>query len=232
MASAAEQSGDAVTPTVSPAVIPAASARRSPVAWAYLGCFAVTQAVYALLDPGTQNAFVSWTSTSVANLEHDPVGCLVVSAFVTGGGVMDAVAWLPMIALAMFGANRALGNARTIFVCAAGHVIGTLVSEGIVAWQVGNGALPPSYRHLTDVGPSYVVVSALVATLLCGPRLWRLLASLDLAVLVFVARIFAGLTHLDVAAVGHVTAIVTAVIAVPLLAKRRIRRARRQAAVT
>jgi hypothetical protein len=232
MASAAEQPGDgAVTPTATPAVTSASLARRYAVAWTYLGCFAITQAVYALLAPRTQGAFVAWASTSVANLEHDPVGCLVVSALVTGGSVADAVAWLPIIALAMFGANRAIGTGRTICVCVAGHVIGTLVSEGIVAWRVDNGALPPSYRHLTDVGPSYVVVSAVVAVLLCGPWLWRLLATLDFAVLVFVVRIFAGLTHLDVAAVGHSTAIVTAAVAVPLLARWRVRRARKRGGV-
>ncbi|HEX8008406.1 MAG TPA: rhomboid-like protein [Trebonia sp.] len=217
----AEQPGDAaVTPAAIPAVTPADTARRYAVAWTYLGCFAAMQVVYALLAPRAQDAFMAWASTSVTNLEHDPVGCLVVSAFVTGGGIVDAVVWLPMIALAMFGANRAIGAGRTICVCVAGHVIGTLVSEGIVAWRVGNGTLPPGYRHLTDVGPSYVVVSAVVAALLCGPRLWRLLAALDLAVLVLVVRIFAGLHHLDVAAVGHATAIVTAAIAVPLLARR------------
>ena len=221
VASAAEQPGDpAVTPTVTPAATSASLARRYAVAWTYLGCFAIMQVVYALLDPRTQDTFVAWASTSVTNLEHDPVGCLVVSAFVTGGGVVGAVVWLPMIALAMFGAIRAIGVGRTVCVCVAGHVIGTLVSEGIVAWRVDNRTLPPSYRHLTDVGPSYVVVSALAATLLCGPWLWRLLAALDLAVLVFAARIFGGLTHLDVAAVGHLTAIVTAAIAVPLLAGR------------
>jgi hypothetical protein len=207
MASAAEQLGG--------------TARRYAVAWGYLGCFAAVQVGYALLTSRAQSAFVTWASTSVANLEHDPVGCLVVSAFVTGGSAAGAVPWLPVIAVAMFGAIRAIGNGRTIVVCVAGHVIGTLVSEGIVAWRVDSGALPHSSRHLTDVGPSYVVVSALAATLMCGPWLWRLLAALDLAVLAFVARIFSGLTNLDVAAVGHLTAIVTAAIAVPFLVRRR-----------
>ena len=193
----------------------AAGARRFAVAWTYLGCFVVVQAVYALLDPRAQAAFVAWASTSVANLEHDPVGCLVVSAFVTGGGV---VTWVPVIALGMFGANRAVGGWRTVLVCAAGHVIGTLVSEGIVAWRVASGALPASYRHLTDVGPSYVVVSAVVVALLCAPAAWRVLAAADLLLLVFVARIFAGLSELDVAAVGHLTAIITAAAIVALLA--------------
>jgi hypothetical protein len=203
----------------------AAGARRFAVAGAYLGCFVVVQVGYALLDPPARAAFVAWASTSVANLEHDPVGCLVVSAFVTGGGAGGVVTWLPVIALGMFGANRAIGW-RTVLVCAAGHVVGTLVSEGIVAWRVASGALPASYRHLTDVGPSYVVVSAIVVALLCAPVAWRVLAAADLLLLVFVARIFAGLSELDVAAVGHLTAIITAAVIVPLLTRHRGRFAR------
>jgi hypothetical protein len=196
----------------------AAGARRFAVAWVYLGCFVAAAAAYALLGPHAQATFVAWASTSVANLEHDPVGCLVVSAFVTGGGAGGVVTWVPVIALGMFGANRAVGGWRTVLVCAAGHVVGTLVSEGIVAWRVASGALPASYRHLTDVGPSYVVVSAVVVALLCAPAAWRVLAAADLLLLVFVARIFAGLSELDVAAVGHLTAIITAAAIVALLA--------------
>jgi hypothetical protein len=201
----------------------AAFLRRYAVAWVYLGCFAAVDVVYALLDPRARATFVAWASTSVANLEHDPVGCLVVSAFVTGGSAWTAVAWLPWIAIALFGAVSAIGGWRTVAVCVAGHVVGTLVSEGIVGWRVASGALPPADRHLTDVGPSYVVVSAVVAALLCASIGWRVLAVLDLVVLVFVVQIFSGLSSLDVSAVGHLTAIVTAAVCVPLLAKDAIR---------
>jgi len=205
-----------------------AAARRYAVAWTYLALFAAVQAGYALLRPAAQASFTAWASTSVANLEHDPVGSLVVSAFVTGGTGWGAAAWLPLIAIAMFGANGAVGNWRTVLVCAAGHVVGTLVSEGIVAWRVASGALPPAYRHLTDVGPSYVVVSALVVALLCAGWAWRCLAALDLLVLVFIARIFGGLASLDVSAVGHLTAIVTAAAVTPLLCPLRRPYRRRQ----
>ncbi len=124
-----------------------------------------TGLVYSQLDPAAQAQLVAWASTNVANLEHEPVLPLLVSAFVAPG---YWVAWPVLIALALFGANRALGNGRTALVCLAGQVIGTLVSEGIVAYRVDAGQLAEANRHLSDVGPSYVVVSAVVVAL--APR--------------------------------------------------------------
>ena len=118
----------------------------------------------------------------MANLEHEPVLPLLVSAFVTPGYF---AAWPVLIALALFGANRALGNTRTALVCLAGHVIGSLVSEGILAYRIDAGQLSAANRHLTDVGPSYVVLSAIVIALACGAWLVRALAAVDLVVLVF-----------------------------------------------
>jgi len=191
------------------------------VAWGYLACFAAFQVAYALLGPYDQAALTAWASTDVANLTRDPVGCLVVSAFVTGG---NGLAWVALIALALFGANRALGNRWTAVVCATGHVAGTLVSEGIIAYRTGVGQLPGSDRYITDVGPSYVVVSAIVIALMCGSWRARVAAALDLAILVFAGQIFAGLSRLDVAAVGHLTAIVTAAACTAALLVRRRRR--------
>jgi hypothetical protein len=197
-------------------------AQRYVIAWSYLACVAAVQGVYLLLGPAARTSFLGLASTSVANLQHDPVGCLVVSAFVSGDSLGGTLTWLPLIAVAMYGAVRAVGGRRTAAVCAAGHVIGTLVSEGIVAWRVASGALPDSYRHLTDVGPSYVVVSALVLALLLAPWRWRLAVAVAMVVLIFPGQIFAGLTSLDVAAVGHVAAITTALLAtlIPAILRR------------
>jgi len=194
------------------------------VAWLYLGGFIVAEVVYALLSPHDQAAYVTWASTSVHNLHHNPVSSLVASAFVTQE---FEIAWPVLIALAMFGANGVLGNWRTVVVCAAGHVIGTLVSEGIVGYRVDRGLLPASDRYLIDVGPSYVVVSAIMVALLYGSWLARAAAALDLALLVFVGDIFGGLSSLDVAAVGHLTAMVVGVVGGSLLVWQR-RRQRRQ----
>jgi hypothetical protein len=184
-----------------------ALARRYAVALIFLAGFELVQLSYQLMNATDRSVFTAWASTSVANLEHDPVGCLVVSAFVGSG---STVAWPALIALAMFGANRALGNVRTLVVCVAGQVVGTLVSEGIVDYRVDHGLLPVTARHLTDVGPSYVVVSAIVAAVVFGSWAARVIAVIDLGILVFVGQIFSGFGRLEVAAVGHFTAMVTA----------------------
>jgi hypothetical protein len=190
------------------------------VAWLYLAGFVVAAVVYAVVSPRDQAAITAWASTNVHNLSHDPAGSLIVSAFVTGQFV---TAWPAAIALAMFGASRALGNWRTAVVCAAGHVIGTLVSEGIVAYRVSRGLLPAADRYLVDVGPSYVVVSAIVVVLLYGSWPARGAAALDLVLLVAVGNIFGGLSQLDVSAVGHVTAMIVAAVLGSLLARQRAR---------
>ena len=207
--------------TRSPDVAVRVVLNRYGFALAYLGCFVAVELTYNLLDPDAQARLIAWASTNVANLEHEPAGPLLVSAFVTPG---HFGAWPVLIALALFGANRALGNARTALVCLAGHVIGSLVSEGILAYRVDAGQLSAANRHITDVGPSYVVLSAIVIALACGGWLARTLAAVGLVVLVFPGQIFGGLSHLDVAAVGHLTAALTAAAATALILFRQSRR--------
>jgi hypothetical protein len=191
---------------------------RYAFAGAFLACFVAAELVYSQLSPAAQARLVAWASTNVANLEHEPVLPLLVSAFVAPGFF---VAWPVLIALALFAANRALGNGRTALVCLAGQVIGTLVSEGIVAYRVDAGQLSEANRHLSDVGPSYVVVSAVVVALACGGWLVRALAAVDLVILVFPGGIFDGLSQLDMPAVGHLTAMLTAAAATALILVRR-----------
>lgn len=196
--------------------------RRYAVAWGYLAAYCAAEIGYALLSPADQRAVLHWASTSVHNLTHHPVGCLVSSAFIPTG---FEAAWPFVIALALFGANHVLGNWRTFLTCAAGHIIGTLVSEGIIAYRVNHGTLPGADRYLVDVGPSYVVVAAIAVGLLWGTWLIRGAAALDLALLTFVGEIFAGLGHLSLAAVGHLIALITgAVVGSALLWQRRARR--------
>jgi hypothetical protein len=125
----------------------------------------------------------------------------------------------------VFGANQVLGNWRTVLVCGAGHVIGTLVSEGIVAYRIAAGLLPASSAHIVDVGPSYVVVSAITVVVLYGSRPARVAAALGFVGLVFAGHIFSGLSTLQVAPVGHAVAIASSALVGCVLA-RQVRRSR------
>ena len=59
--------------------------RRYAVAVTYLAGVLAAELVYTLLSPDAQARLIAWASTNVANLEHEPLGPLLVSAFVTSG---------------------------------------------------------------------------------------------------------------------------------------------------
>ncbi len=178
--------------------------RRYAVAWLYLGVYSLFAVIYACLPARGHAEIIAWSSTNLVNLHLNPVGSLVTSAFIPGN---PAIAWVVLGALGLFTVNQLLGNVRTAVLLVAGHVAGTLVSEGIVGYQVNHAILSSSARTIVDVGPSYVIVCALVASTLYGSWTQRVAAGAGFAVLAF--HIFRGLTHLEVTAVGHVTAIVT-----------------------
>lgn len=192
-------------------------AARYAVALTFLALVAIGAIVTTVLTPHQVAELRMYSSTNVANLQDHPITALVLSAFVASESPFT---WLTIIICAMFGANRILGNLRLFVTCAAGHVVGTLVSEGIVAYRVDHGLLPASYRHLIDIGPSYVVVSAIIVAAVLGSWPARVTALCTVAVLVFVGRIFAGMTSLQVASVGHFTAMIVATTLALLVALR------------
>ena len=59
--------------------------RRYAFAWAYLACYLAAELVWVLLTPHAQATLAAWASTNVASLEHEPIGPLVLSAFVGMG---------------------------------------------------------------------------------------------------------------------------------------------------
>jgi len=181
--------------------------RRYAFTWCYLSLYVLMEIIQAVLSPHQRTVLVAWASTSVDNLEHHPAGSLVVSALIGGG---DRVAWPVLIAVAVLAANHAVGNKRVLLICLAGQLAGSLVSEGIVAYRVHIGHLPVADRQLIDIGPSYVVMAAIVTAVVCGALLPRVAAAIVFAILVFGGHIFGGLSTLEVAAVGHLTAAVTA----------------------
>jgi hypothetical protein len=176
--------------------------RRRWFAVGFLAALVVADVLAGWTSSAWQAAVATWASTSVVNLEHHPIGSLVMSAIVTGNhpGVWPALASAGLIT-----ADRLLGPARALLLCGSAQVVGTLISEGIVAYRVQDGLLPGSALSQLDVGPSYVVVSALTLAVLAGSWRPRVIALAGL--LALSPYLFTGLSRFDVAAVGHLVSI-------------------------
>jgi hypothetical protein len=185
----------------------------------FITALCAVSAVYAYaLDPSERRSFVAATATNIENLETDPLGTLVASAFVAETAQW---AWVVLAIVGLFPLAHRFGNLRALLLLASSQVAGTLLSEGLLAWRISTGALPSSMRLLDDVGPSYVIASALVVTIVYGPRpgrrpywpfdrrgrWWRGAAAVGMAFLA--PSLFSGLGRLDVAAVGHVVSMTT-----------------------
>ncbi|PZS25596.1 MAG: hypothetical protein DLM59_19920 [Pseudonocardiales bacterium] len=188
--------------------------RSHLTACCFLLLLAAAELTYSMLSGHDQHALRAWASTSVTNLKHHPLGALVSSAFIPSE---HPLGWLLLAALGMFSADGMLGWRRSLVLVAAAHLLGSLVSEGVVAWRVAQGALPHASLSLDDVGPSYLVASALTFALLYGwvrgspawVRGLRPVAGL-LGLVALRGVLFSGLSHLDVTAVGHTVSMVTA----------------------
>ena len=175
--------------------------RRLTVAAGYSLVLAVSTVIFHTRGAGTRQAWLTWTSTNLDNLTRHPIAAMVTSGLFAEGGVL---AWTILSLVGLGAVSWTFGNRRTLLLVAVAHVIGTLVSEGILAWRIAAGQEPASARFIVDVGPSYVVVCALVAGACFGARWWRLAALVGFALMA--PTLFSGLTDFDVSAVGHTCA--------------------------
>lgn len=173
-----------------------------PVTVTFTVLLAVVSLDWTALPHSTRDRVVHWSSTNVDRLLTQPFGPMLASAFV----VLDRpVVWIALTAVGLAATESRLGWARTLLLVAGGHVVGTLVSEGVVAWRHSRGALPDSALHQVDVGVSYVAVTALTIGLVVV-RPWWLKPVPALLLVVAAPGLLGGLRQLDVSAVGHVTA--------------------------
>ncbi len=179
--------------------------RRHAVALCFLAALTAGSLFTQALPPVAREVWIGWVSTNLANLADHPVAALVTSAFVPES---DVLSWLAVGAIGLVGLNRAMGNARTLVLVIAVHVIGTLLSEGLVAVRILLGQLPDSARYLVDTGPSYVILGAVVASIAYAS--WPARALSAVAFVLLAPHMFGGLPSLEVSSVGHVVVLVTA----------------------
>jgi hypothetical protein len=173
----------------------------------YVGLFAVGNAVLRVQSPVVRWAWLDWASTDLVNLEGHPFRSMIISALLDDS---DVLAWIALSLIGLIAAGHTLGNLRCAILVTVAHVLGTVVSEGVLAQQIANGAAPASERVSLDIGPSYIVVAALTVGIVYGRRPARIASGL--AFILLAPHLFAGLSQLEVGPVGHCCAIVVGVV--------------------
>jgi len=208
---------DVVTVESSPRARPRHRALRSGAlavlrAAPYPTALAVASALLDARSEAGRAAWLRYASTDLTNLAAHPVPSLALSVLFSEE---QPVAWVVLALAGLAALGTRLGAVRALALAVTVHVVATLVSQGLTAWRVHAGDLPASARVMLDVGPSYVVVTALVAAACYGVGWARLVGAAGFAVLV--PSLFGGLAELEVTAVGHATSCLLGVLSGVLL---------------
>ena len=173
------------------------------VAVAYAAVLLATSVWLETSSPAYERHVLADMSTDLWHLSHDPWVVLPGSAFFTTGGLLYAIAGA-LVCMGLL--EREAGLLLTFLVAVSAHLIGTGLSEGVLAIRIAVHDVPMSAQHELDVGPSYVLV-ACATCVIAWSRAWhwsRVICAVGLIpIFVFTAwRIPNG----DVDAVGHLTA--------------------------
>jgi len=172
----------------------------------YLFVLAVTTWVLRSSSNRTSQALLATHSTNLHNLQVDPVGVLIASAFYLSSAGL--VRWVLPFVLVMAPVERWLGSLRTIAVFAAGHVLATVITayvldRGLIAFTDSD-----TTRFTIDVGVSYgyYCVAAMFTYRLRGRWWWSWLWAAGLSAVVIVPfvqeRTFTSFGHLVTVALG------------------------------
>jgi hypothetical protein len=179
--------------------------RRSPkVGIAYTAMLLGGYLWWVLQPAGQRMAVLANSSTDLAHLERVPWLVLPASSIWSGDNIGW---WLAATLLCLCALEVAHGSVAVAVTGFVAHVVGTLVSEGLIAARIAAGELSSSAGHVLDVGPSYIVASCAAAVVASPrtPRSLRILCALTFVPLYVAAFDFSDAGQ--VATLGHAVAI-------------------------
>jgi len=179
--------------------------RRSPKVGIAYTLMLLGGYLWWVLQPEKQrNAILAASSTDLAHLERVPWLVLPASSIWSGDNIGW---WIGATLLCLCALELAHGSVAAVVTGAVAHVVGTRVSEGLIAARIAAGELSSSARHVLDVGPSYIVASCAAAVVASPrtPRRVRILCALTFVPLFVTAFDFTDAGQ--VATLGHAVAI-------------------------
>lgn len=192
--------------------------RGAPGTYVWLAILFVTTVAVHRMSPEFEEEFLRQRSTNIHELSDNPVRVLISSAMWIDGGYWLLYAVLYSVFHAP--AERWLGTARWLAVCAAAHVLATLISEGALLWGIRRGMAPESAVNTLDIGVSYALAGVIAVLVYRIPRRWRYMYALVVLV-VYGVPLVTGRTFTDL---GHFTSVLIGFGCYPLVRGRPRRR--------
>jgi hypothetical protein len=181
--------------------------RRNPFTLLYLTALVGTCYFARYADPALVHRLQELSSTDGHHLLQAPLRSLLLSAFWVAGPVWTPYLW--GFAFTVAPLERLIGWRRAVGVFVTGHVVGTLLSQGVVAALVATGHADRSLLDELDIGVSYGTLACLGA--LAGQfRLPGRLLTLAGGVLLLLHQMQSDPGDL-VTAIGHPTALLTGI---------------------
>ncbi|MGB3602905.1 rhomboid-like protein [Gordonia sp. (in: high G+C Gram-positive bacteria)] len=186
--------------------------RRAPITYLWLVVLLATTVVQHRVSPEKLDAILGRRSTNIANLLHDPL-----RAFFGSLLWLDGAYWVPYFlgfTIFLATAERWMGSRRYLAVGLAGHILATLISQGLVGAAIQTGVANPSLRYATDVGVSYFMAAVIGVLSYYLPRPWRWIYIAG-AVVVFCGPLLD--LPVSFTAVGHASALAIGFACYPLV---------------
>lgn len=173
---------------------------RNPAFW-YVVALTAATVVEDTISSDQLRRLMDWCSTNLENLKPSghPVEALAASAFLPQE---SAGVWL-LFALSLFSVVSVVGARKAVLLLGGVHIGVSVVTEGLVWWQIHHGARPWSDERIWDTGPSYLVVTALAFAIFVAKPLWLRLIWAG-CLLAAAPSLLQGIGHADFTAVGHV----------------------------
>ncbi|MEU3983024.1 rhomboid-like protein [Streptomyces sp. NPDC026672] len=189
-------------------------ARGAPGTYVWLFVLFVTTVALHHMSPEFEREFLRQRSTNIHELSQNPLRVLIASAMWIDGGHWLPYAFLYTVFHAQ--AERWLGTGRWLLVCAAAHVLATLLSEGALLVAIRDGMAPYSAVDTLDIGVSYALAGVIgVLSYRLAPP-WRY-AYLLVVLVVYGVPLAAGRTFTDL---GHMVSVLVGLACRPLVAGR------------
>ncbi|WP_406016514.1 hypothetical protein OG520_18030 [Streptomyces sp. NBC_00984] len=184
--------------------------RSAPGTYVWLAALFVTTVIVHQMSPDFEEDFLRQRSTNIHELTADPLRVLFASSFWIDGGQ-----WIPYALLyTVFHApaERWLGTLRWLTVAVLAHVLASLASEGVLAWAIRHGHVPPAAANTLDVGVSYALAGVVAVLTYRVPPPWRYVY-LFAVLVIYGVPLIAGRSFTDL---GHFTAVLIGLACYPL----------------